>query len=331
MGSSLRHPWRPPSAPLRGLWRVAQPGSRICPICRGPLKVQCFICSGEGGPSEARKNNNITPGTTRTSPHCFHSDWFNMDPASSPYGKIVEVQTLLIKEYVVRERSFTKRELLPEQLQKGPDGKPEPWKWSKERLLNEAYALGLVKEHTTIPVPRLLDFGVDDQGRTFVTMERIDGIQLGDIGDECRMPASGGTPHVSVGKCDVCADIANNNADNFITKLVLPQLQQLTSYKTGLNGFVLPPPRITETIPRDTWQSITSAEEPFRFIHGDLARHNVMVSPETLEVTYIFDWEHAGYFPPELEAAAWRMPHSEYYKMFTAKERIQKELKLIGG
>jgi hypothetical protein len=65
-----------------------------------------------------------------------------MDPAPNPYGNIVEVR------------------------------KPWPWKWGKERLLNEAYALNLVKEYTTIPVPRLLDYGVDDQGRTFVTMER---------------------------------------------------------------------------------------------------------------------------------------------------------------
>ena len=254
-----------------------------------------------------------------------------MDPAPNPYGKIVEVRKLPIKEYVVRERSFTKRELLPEQLQKGPDGKPWPWKWGKERLLNEAYALNLVKEYTTIPVPRLLDSGVDNQGRTFVTMERIYGIELKDIGNECRRPASGQRPHVSHEKCKTCADIANKNADNFITNFVIPQLQQLTSYETGLNGFVLPPPRITETIPKGTWQSITSAGEPFRFIHGDLARHNIMVSPETLKVTCIFDWEHAGYFPPELEAAAWRMTHSEYHRLFDARERIQKELKLIGG
>ncbi|KAH9209219.1 hypothetical protein DL95DRAFT_477738 [Leptodontidium sp. 2 PMI_412] len=241
------------------------------------------------------------------------------DPAPNPYGKIVEVRKLLIKEYVVREHSFTKRELLPEQLQKRPDGKPWPWKWGKERLLNEAYASNLIKEYTTIPVPRLLDSGVDDQDRTFY------------IGNECRRPASGQRPHVSYGKCETCVDVANKNADNFITNFVLPQLQQLMSYDTRLNGFVLPPPRITETIRKGAWQSITSAGEPFRFIHGDLARHNIMVSPKTLKVNCIFDWEHAGYFPPELEAAAWRMTHSECQRLFDARERIQKELELIGG
>jgi len=254
-----------------------------------------------------------------------------MDATPNPYGKIVEVRKLLIKEYIMREHSFTKRELLLDELQRGPDGKLWSWKWGKERLLNEAYALNLIKEYTTIPVPRLLDSGVDDQGRTFVTMERIYGIELKDIGKECRRPVSGQKPHVYHGPCETCADIASNNDNNFITNSVLPQLQQLTSYETGLKGFVLPPPRITEMIPRDSWQPIISAGEPFCLIHGDLAQHNIMVSPKTLIVTCIFDWEHAGYFPPELEAPAWRMTHSEYHKLFDARERIQKELAMIGG
>jgi hypothetical protein len=254
-----------------------------------------------------------------------------MDPAWNPYGQVVEVRKLPIKEYVVRERSFTKRELLPEQLQKGPDGRPRRWKWGKERLLNEAHALNLVRQNTSIPVPEVLDYGVDDMGRTFVTVERIYGVTLESIGKECRMPLSGRKAHVSGGECNACADIANTNADRFITNYVLPQLQQLTSYVTGLDGFVLPPPRIAETISRAAWQPITSDAREFVLVHGDLARHNIMVSPKTLKVICIFDWEHAGYFPPELEVDAWRMKHSEYFQLFSAKERIQRELGLIGG
>jgi hypothetical protein len=120
-------------------------------------------------------------------------------------------------------------------------------------------------------------------------MERIYGIELRDIGNECRRPASGQRPHVSYGECETCADVANKITDNFITNFVLPQLQQLMSYTTGLYGFVLPPPRITKTILKGTWQSITSAREPFCFIYRDLAQHNIMVSPKTLKVTCIFD------------------------------------------
>ncbi len=78
------------------------------------------------------------------------------------YGNIIEVRKLLIKEYIIREHNFTKRELLLKQLQKGLNKKPWPWKWGKERLLNEAYTLNLVKEYITILVLRLLDSGIND-------------------------------------------------------------------------------------------------------------------------------------------------------------------------
>ena len=48
-----------------------------------------------------KKNQNIT------APLQF--DLFNMDPVLNPYGKIVEVHKLLVKEYVVRKCSFTFR------------------------------------------------------------------------------------------------------------------------------------------------------------------------------------------------------------------------------
>lgn len=77
-------------------------------------------------------NNPLEPTSpvtdTSGSLHHFNFDTFNMDPAPNPYGDIVKAGKLPIKEYVVRERSFIKRELLLEQLQKGPDGKPWPWK-----------------------------------------------------------------------------------------------------------------------------------------------------------------------------------------------------------
>ncbi|KAF2471051.1 uncharacterized protein BDR25DRAFT_354958 [Lindgomyces ingoldianus] len=177
------------------------------------------------------------------------------------YMKIVEVRKLLIKEYI-----------------------------GKERLLNKAHALNLVRQYNSIPVPEVLDYGGDDMGRTFVTMKlvtmkRIYGITLESIRKECQMP--------------------------FITNYVLPQLRQLTSSVTGLEGFVLPPPRITKAVHRVAWQPIK-----------DLARHNIIVSPKTREVTCIFNWEHAGYFPPELEVDAWRMKHSKYFQLFSGKKRI---------
>ena len=134
--------------------------------------------------------------------------------APNPCENIIEVCKFLIKEYIIMEHSFTKCKLLPEQLQKGPDGKPWPWKWGKKRLLNEPYALNLIKEYTTITAPRLLDSGVDNQGHSPVTMERIYGIELEDIGNKCRRPTSEQKSHVSYGKWDACADVGNKIDDS---------------------------------------------------------------------------------------------------------------------
>lgn len=145
------------------------------------------------------------------------------------------------------------------------------------------------------------------------------------------MPLLGQKAYVSYRECKIYADTAHANTNSFITNHVLPQLRRLTSDVTGLDGFVLPPPCITKTVPRAAQQPITSAKREFVFIHGDLARHNIIISPETLEVTCIFDQEHIGYFPLKLEVDAWRIKHSKYFRLFTYQERIQRELELIGG
>ncbi|KAF2179930.1 hypothetical protein K469DRAFT_594130, partial [Zopfia rhizophila CBS 207.26] len=91
-----------------------------------------------------------------------------------------------------------------------------------ERLLNEAYALNLVRQYTSILVPEVLDYGVDEIGRTFVMIERIYGITLESIGKECWMPSSERKAHVSRGECKTCADITHTNANSFITSYVVP-------------------------------------------------------------------------------------------------------------
>jgi hypothetical protein len=45
--------------------------------------------------------------------------------------------------------------------------------------------------------------------------------------------------------------------------------------------------------------------------HNDLAQHNIMVDPETLQPVAILDWEYAGYYPPEVEACLWYKPYNE--------------------
>lgn len=238
-----------------------------------------------------------------------------------------KVITLNTKIYEWTNESFIKREVPPSERKKNIYGEEIIWKWGPERLMNEGAALELLAQRTTIPVPRVIWYGKDCNGLVRLEVGRIDGLECGDVEKKCRMPA--GRKHNDGGECYKCADIAFRNVDCFITDHVLPQLQQVKDNVTGLNGFVLPPPRIVETHPRPSWKPKTSTEKEYVLCHGDLARHNVMVSPETLEVICIFDWEHAGFFPPELEAPVWRMSHAEYQRMFEDTNRIEEEIRLI--
>lgn len=236
--------------------------------------------------------------------------------------------TLAIKSYEWTDHSFIKREIPPSERKADINGNEIVWKWGAERLMNEGAALELLaRMRTTIPVPRVISYGKDTRGLAYLEVERIEGLECGDVGKECRMPDN--RKHNHGGECEECANIAYDNVDRFITDEVLPQLQQLKSNTTGLNGFVLPPPRILETQSRLYWEPKTSTAEEYVFCHGDLARHNIMVSAETLEVISIYDWEHAGFFPSALEATAWRMNRTEYYNMFKDTDRIQAEVKLI--
>lgn len=247
----------------------------------------------------------------------------SQDPFRGKYGTFEKITAVQNKEYIYTERSFTKRELL-----QYADGRGPWWKWGPSRLNNEYSVLEYLRQHTTIPVPAPFETGYDAQGRYFVTMERIYGVPLNQIGKECRVPKD--SQHVSSGPCFACADMAYYNADVFITHTVIPQLSALTSTTTGFNGFALPPPRILEyDNSRDSWPTRTSATHEYCLVHGDLAAHNVMMDPRTLQVACIFDWETAGYYPPGMEAETWRMKGMGYYDLFEDTERILREIKLI--
>jgi len=44
--------------------------------------------------------------------------------------------------------------------------------------------------------------------------------------------------------------------------------------------------------------------ETFHFAHGDLSETNILINPDTGEITGIIDWEMAGFRPPWLAAVA---------------------------
>ena len=109
-------------------------------------------------------------------------------------------------------------------------------KWAQERIQNEATALQFIAAYTTIPVPKLLETGIGEDG-PYLTVQRVEGIPLIDIAKECG--------HQTV-NCTDCQARANQNATTFIQTIVLPQLASFKSNQTGLNGSVIPPPWVTE-------------------------------------------------------------------------------------
>lgn len=244
------------------------------------------------------------------------------DPCEGRYGPVETFKFVPGKVRLYTESSFTKRQILHV-----AEGGRTSWKWGQQRLTNEAFAWKLLTSETNIRVPRLLEYGVDKKGRGFVTMERVHGISLDQVFRECRMAPS--NKHTENNDCLDCQALADENADNYITNEVIPQLHKLTSKETGLKGFVLPPPRIVEYDDRDDWPTKQTSHRIYSFVHGDLAKHNIIMDSDTLQVLCICDWEQAGYFPAEMEVEAWRMADDEYRALFVAEERILREISLI--
>ena len=192
--------------------------------------------------------------------------------------------------------------------------------YNTERILHYAAALQLVSSKTTIPVPRLIDFGKNDDGTAWIELERPRGVWLDVVRDQCRMPA--GKKHVADGgECDECDRIARANARRFIAEEVVPQLNSLTSDTTGLDGVVIPPLWVQFHNKTANWPSKKSASgrQEYVFCHGNLHAHSIMVHAETLHVLKIVDWEDAGYFPPEFQL--WSVERRDYEDLYENDEQ----------
>lgn len=183
--------------------------------------------------------------------------------------------------------------------------------WKNERILNEARALILLAK-TKIPVPRYIRSGKNPDGTMFLEMSGEDGIELSEVGQTCHMPGTVG--HSSSGECDMCKGIAQANAKVFIETVLLPELAQLRSDTTGLEGFVIPPAWMLETDTREHWEPVTFPHPVLLFIHGDLGPSNLLMDPRTLTVNCVIDWKNSGFFLPQFQK--WEVNDESYYALF---------------
>lgn len=153
------------------------------------------------------------------------------------------------------------------------------------RMRNERSAIEYVRAHTTIPVPEVVLY-LDEGDRVYLGTEIVEGMRMDEIKD-------------ADDKAKVIAQL-----DGFVE-----QLAQLRS------------PTIRGFAPQPCWPlAITSYREiaaPLEFredrekgyplCHGDLHQGNVIVDRDTMQVKAVIDWEHCGFYPPEIDAPRYRL------------------------
>lgn len=197
------------------------------------------------------------------------------------------------RQYTLTDSTFTKSELPEEALPiSQATGRKVFPPWSRERLQNEAATLEFIASKTSIPVPKLLSLYEED-GLLHLKTERVPGILLEDL----------------------ASDTATEYVANKLESSILPQLRKLRHHTTGsVDGALplIPPSRITYNDKRSSWSRKTAHNTDFVFCHNDLSQHNILVDPDTLEITAIIDWEFAGFYPEYFEYPLWKKSYKDW-------------------
>ena len=200
---------------------------------------------------------------------------------------------------------FIKRQLKAHERQKYKDGSPALGKFNLDRLENEKETLKFIAQNTSIPVPRVLDWSVDEHGIASLTMEVVEGRMMDDLLRGDRLT-------------DEEKTTLKSNVDSFMHDVVLPQLSKLRSNSIGqLTGVLFLPPRI-RPYGTDHPNGVRAGPAKYTatvcstFCHNDLAAQNVVIEPDSLEVKCLIDWEYAGFFPPGFEMDYWRYTFDDY-------------------
>ncbi|KAG6847403.1 hypothetical protein H0H93_008302 [Arthromyces matolae] len=178
---------------------------------------------------------------------------------------------------------FIKRSLSPDEYMVDDFGKPCKPPIVKERLMNEVATIAFLKHHTTIPLPNVR-CAFEDHERYYVILDWVPGVSLSDIEPREHGP---------------------------ILQELYGYRRQLLSLRSkmmgGITGHVCLPYRLAIEMSPDEVFRFREAETPeFVFTHNDLARHNIIVDPETHKINAIIDWEYAGFYPPDFEAEFYR-------------------------
>ncbi|MCJ1449552.1 MAG: hypothetical protein MMC23_010072 [Stictis urceolatum] len=181
------------------------------------------------------------------------------------------------KEYRINDRGrVLKRSLRQDEYFVLDDGEPIVPLLVVERLKNDAACMAYIREHTDIPVPKLLDTYEKD-GSFYLWMEFVNGVEMNKLTEKEQI--------------QLLPQIRN----------IVAALQKLRSNYSGGPTGILSPPSVIYFHHFSQWAQQYLPEKEFVFCHGDLAQGNILVDRETLKIVAVIDWEYGGFFPPELE------------------------------
>lgn len=213
--------------------------------------------------------------------------------------------TVVDRVYEYRATTFTKRQLRPHETTWNPRvGEVAQYAFNRERLENERDALIFIARNTTIPVPRFIKWS-DDNGVASLTMEKLDGRLMSWLMEDV----------LDVKLTTEEKATLQRNVNLFIENIVLPQLQKLRSSTMGQLGRVLfSHPEVSQADSRfaKAPPAIQAAIECYQYSHNDLATHNIVIKPDSLDVLCLIDWEYSGFFPPGFEVPFWRCQHPKW-------------------
>jgi aminoglycoside phosphotransferase (APT) family kinase protein len=181
------------------------------------------------------------------------------------------------RKYYRVGNTWVKRNLRPHEWLTGPQGTVHVPRQGIERLANEVACIDFIAERTNIPVPKVLCHFEDDEAYYLIT-EHVDGVMMADLAE--------------AQKTEVIKALDKH----------LDTLHKLRSRCLGgPSGYIITPPRLWKSLWRDNWKPLEADSEDFVFCHGDLSQYNVLVDPDSLQITAILDWEYAGFYPPFFE------------------------------
>ena len=170
--------------------------------------------------------------------------------------------------------TFTKRQCKPHESVRAVHGGVAEGRFNRERLENERDALEFIAKNTSIPVPRVLEWSVEE-GVAAISLEKIKG--------ECMLEL---VDSLTAAEQQTLQD----NVEKFVHEVVLPQLARLRSNRLGqISGALFPPNFVNSVDRRPTWNPKVSNVARYVYCHNDLAQQNLMIDPDTLKVVALID------------------------------------------